>query len=408
MLRLELKRVLRLRSTVIVTMIALFCACAAPFLSTMGVNSYKIDENGNLQTLSGYSGAKFRREVESAYNGPMTTEKLWQVIDTYQTLYAEYGNDIPNEIFIEKVFPADALMMLLSTQYSGPGMYGYEGLLSLSQQDIADFYRLRDAAVENYLAVQLSENSPAYQVARQKAEQVRVPFAFYAHSGWPNACGNISTIVMIAIFAGCVISAQMFSAEYQSGAYMILRAAKNGREKLAGVKVLSSLIITGSLYLAMLFVYSSLCIFIFGAEGLNTPIQFASFLSPIPFTFRDTYFLSACMGLITVLSMSAVAVLLSSRFVSSVFPVVISFLLLAIQQFLAGLPTAWANFLSDILPCSGSAMYGELFRINYFEIGSIAIWAPYVILFANVLAIPACSILAIRSYCGYKGKYKGA
>lgn len=408
MLSLELKRVLRLRSTIIVALISLFCACASPFLSTIGVNSYKTDERGNYQALFGYSGVKLRRESEAVYNGPVTPELLWQVTDSYQTLCAEYGsNNIPNEIFIKQIFPAEPLMLLLHAQYSDPGMYGYEGLLSLSQQDVADFYRLRDEAVEDYLTVQLGEDSAAYQLARKKAEQVQTPFAFYAHPGWPNACGNISTLAIIAMLAGCVISAQMFSAEYQSGAYMILRAAKNGRERLARVKVLSALIVSGSLYLAMLLIYSVLCIFIFGAEGLSAPIQFASLLSPMPFTFKDTYMLSACMGLVTVLAMSAFAVLLSSRFVSSMFPVVICFSLLALQQFLGSIPAAWANFLGDLLPSSGSAMYGELFRINYFEAGSVAVWSPYVILFANMITVPLCGTLAIHSYCSYNAKSKG-
>jgi len=404
MLTFELKRILRLRSTIVILIIALLLACVLPFLSTIGINGYLIEDSGSLQILSGYDGVKSRREAESTYEGLATPDILWQVINNYQTLHAEYGDNIPNEIYIKEIVPAETLMKLIVSGSLGQGQYGYEGLLAFTQEDIWNFYELRNGAVEQYLIQQLGGNSSAYQVAKRMAGQVRVPFAFHACQGWPTACGNISGIVMIAIFAGCLLSSRVFSVEYQSGAYLILKSAKNGCQKLAKVKIVASLIVSGGLYLAILLVYSLLCVFIFGKDGLNVPIQFASFLSPVPFTFRDVYILSACMGLITVLAMSAFTLFLSSCFVSPAFPIAISWFLLVIQQLSGSLSAEWIQLLCDILPSSGSAVYGELFRINFLEIGNIAIWSPCVIFFTNLLAIPVCSILAIHFYCCYKLK----
>lgn len=398
MLILEIKRILHLKSTLIMIILVFLFSLAMPFLALIGTSVWQIDENGTASLKSGPQAISIRREIEKPYYGPVTPEKLWQVTEQYQSIRATYGENIPNDVYIKEIQPAESLMNLLAAAFSEPGAYGYDILLDLSEEDIMSFYELRDKNVTEYLTAQLGYNTVAFNDAFQKAKQVGTPFNYFSCNGWPSAIENIGAIIIITLFSVCVIASPVFSSEYQSGAYMIARAAKNGRKKFAHTKVLATTIISLTIYLASLFIYSSVCFVLFGVEGLKTQIQFSSFLSPIPYTYGDMLILTAAMGVMTVITVNVFVCFLSSCFISSVFSAVIGISTVIMQQVIGSVSVTIAQFISDILPSSGTMIYGELYRINYFTIGPVAIWSPYLILFASVVAFPLFYGLTIRSY----------
>lgn len=402
MLILEIKRILHIKSTLIMTILVFLFSLGMPFLALIGTSVWQIDEDGNASLTSGPKAITIRREIEKIYYGPVTLEKLWEVTEQYQSVRAAYGENIPNDVYIKEIQPAESLMNLLSAAFSKPGAYGYDVLLDLSEEDIMNFYELRDKNVTEYLTAQLGHNTISFTNALQKAKQVEIPFNYFSYNGWPSAIENISAIIIITLFSVCIIAAPVFSSEYQSGSYMISRAAKNGGKKLARTKVLATTIVSLTIYLVSIFTYSSICFVFFGIDGLKTPIQFSSFLSPIPYTYGDILILTTVTGLMTVITANVFVCFLSSCFISSVFAAVIGISTIIVQQVLGSVSLTFVQFISDILPTSGTMIYGELYRINYFTIGPVAIWSPHLILLASTVAFPLYYVLTIRSYTCHK------
>src|SRR5699024_1357391 len=124
-----------------------------------GTSVWQIDENGTASLKSGPQAISIRREIEKPYYGPVTPEKLWQVTEQYQSIRATYGENIPNDVYIKEIQPAESLMNLLAAAFSEPGAYGYDILLDLSEEDIMSFYELRDKNVTEYLTAQLGYNT---------------------------------------------------------------------------------------------------------------------------------------------------------------------------------------------------------------------------------------------------------
>ena len=79
-------------------------------------------------------------------------------------------------------------------------------------------------------------------------------------------------IFLLAILCA-VIVAPIFSTEYQTGADDIIRCTKNGRKKLAVVKIVSACLITGILYLVCGVVWIVVTNSLFGWEGTKTSMQ---------------------------------------------------------------------------------------------------------------------------------------
>lgn len=85
LLRLEMKRVLKTKSTMILLFLALLLSFLMAWLPvTFCQNSYT-DENGNTVKLSGLKSIQYEKELQEDVAGMVTSEKVRQAVENYQS-----------------------------------------------------------------------------------------------------------------------------------------------------------------------------------------------------------------------------------------------------------------------------------------------------------------------------------
>lgn len=104
--RLELKRILKSRRTLILLAIALLLsvAMAYPPISFEGIN--RPNEDGTVTELDGLAAIKYKQDLYKTSAGEVTPDRIKSALETYQSCVREYGpveeEGFPLAVFIEK------------------------------------------------------------------------------------------------------------------------------------------------------------------------------------------------------------------------------------------------------------------------------------------------------------------
>lgn len=115
--RLEVKRILKSRRTLILLSVAMLLSVLMAYLpiSFEGIN--RPNEDGTVTELNGLSAIKYKRDLYSTTQGEVTAEKVKQALITYQNCVHQYGpidgEDFPLELNIEKIVPIRPLLKVL-------------------------------------------------------------------------------------------------------------------------------------------------------------------------------------------------------------------------------------------------------------------------------------------------------
>lgn len=90
-LKVELKRILKTRLTLILLSAALLLSFIMAWLpTTFSYNSYT-DAQGRTVELQGLASIAYEKELQADIAGTVTPEKVRQVVEDYQTCLARYG-----------------------------------------------------------------------------------------------------------------------------------------------------------------------------------------------------------------------------------------------------------------------------------------------------------------------------
>ena len=110
LLRQELKHLLHCPSTWVVAIISLLLACLTPFLSLMGTSIDEVSPSGTRATISGPAALSAWRDIESPLEGEISVERLEAALSVYQQLIKEYGENIPDDVYIRQGYPIEAYL----------------------------------------------------------------------------------------------------------------------------------------------------------------------------------------------------------------------------------------------------------------------------------------------------------
>lgn len=122
--RLELKRILKSRRTLILLAIALLLSVAMAYLpiSFEGIN--RPNKDGTVTELNGLAAIKYKQDLYKTSAGEVTPDRIKSALETYQSCVREYGpveeEGFPLAVFIEKIVPFRHLLMGLSEAFADP------------------------------------------------------------------------------------------------------------------------------------------------------------------------------------------------------------------------------------------------------------------------------------------------
>lgn len=394
----EMKRLYLRKSTRILFFFAILIMISAPFLAVVGVHVYQIDSSGNVKILKGMDAIQVWNKIETEFSGEVTEEDLERALDTYKQLRNCYGEDIPSDIYIKEVYPITQQLNFLT--YLTPSDRSYDALLTLDAKDAQNFYNARDKIVENFLSSQLADNPELLKKALQQNSKIPTPFLYYPMRGLESALSSVGAIIFIWSFIGCFIGATCFSPDRQSHAVDIFYTTKMGK-KSGRVRLFCAFTSITFFYIISVLLYLSVCVTLYGVDGLKTSIQYSGFYSVQPYNYGQVYVFSCLIGLFTVLSITALSSLVSALMISPVFSFVTSIAFLMLSFVVGNITSVTGQFIAAILPGSGISVYGELFRYNYWGIKGMEVWSPILMLASSIFFLVLFTLLTLMIYKKY-------
>lgn len=405
--RLELKRVLKTRSTRILLALALLFSVLLAYIPITFSYVTVLDGEGVPQTLKGLSSIRFIQEIQSPYAGPVTDEKLQAALRAYQACFAKYGvessSELPEGVYAMELLPHTALTRGLKQALADPSTGQATGLTGIDPERIVDYPGLCQSALSDRMALRESRYPAVQEAAKNLYRQVEQPLQFY-----PGYDGNAMDYQLLCVFLVLVfctvIAAPIFTSDYQTGADDILRCTKYGGVLHAFTKIFSALLIccTSFLLCAVTYIVVSNCLF--GWESTRISFQLLYSIINLPnMTIGQTQWFIALAGLLSLAASTCLTLLLSSRARSQVVSVsaALGLCLLPVIVYLF-LPASLGKWIYNFLPAAGLALQSSfLYALRDFEFlsfGNLCLWSPHVMLISCAIEIPLLIALTVHSY----------
>ncbi len=403
---LELKRVIKSPMTWISATIAIALSVVISFAVISYSRYVDVDKNGNKVLVTGRAAIRTGKRAMKPYEGPLSEQKLQQVLKTYQTVYKKYGKDIPIDVYREKLLPINSFLDMISEVYSG-GINYFESLNKIKPEDIINFYKQRSEMLKTQLEAKYPNNADAQKEVMALNQKVKTPFIFYqGYTG--DAADNLAILISLLVLICAVIVSPIFSAEYQNGSDDILRCTKYGKTRLAATKLCASLFIVFAMFTICISIFVLIVNSAYGWDSLQTSAQvLSSALSFLPLTMSQEQELTILAGLITLLAVACFTLFISAKCYNptTTLVIAIAFCLLPVILYSVGQGN-FINLLVCLLPAGGSGLtnsfYFQLRNTLFLQIGSFSIWAPYLMMGAAIIEIPMFFILSIHTYCKHQ------
>ena len=390
--RLELKRILKSRRTLILLAIALLLSVAMAYLPISFESINRPNEDGTVTELNGLAAIKYKQDLYKTSAGEVTPDRIKSALETYQSCVREYGpveeEGFPLAVYIEKIVPFRHLLMGLPETFADPLTGIGADLMDIDPNDIDGAYYEKCAEhLQDVMRNEQRENETAQQKALEKYSELDTPF--YLHSGISKDAFDYIEFYILFLAILCVaIAAPTFAGEYQTGGDSILRTTKYGHKQLAITKILAAFI---------LFVVTFLV-------GI-TSFQIRYSIINLPnINLGQLQIILAAAGLLSVLATVSCTLFLSAKCKDTLTVLLISIVVLLMPLF--AYVAMGATWLSTILPSAGIGMQNnflsQLADFNYLNIGGMSFWTPHVILISAGIELFVFTFLAIHSYCRHQ------
>ena len=388
LLALEIKRVLKTKRTWILIVASVLLAVFMAYIPITFVTVQKTDESGNYVEITGKDAINYYKS--NMVQGVVKPEILRDAVRRYQEVYktydSVYGDNIPSEVYYEK-------------------LSAYQPYIRGIKEALADRNNGMSPVIADISVIDMEQTGhpAAKEVALSKFAKVQRPYEYYY--GAPSDSMEYETFFIFLITILCaVIVAPIFSTEYQTGADDIIRCTKNGKRKLAIIKVASACLIVGMLYLLCGITWIVVTNSLFGWEGTKTSIQLSfSVTTLLPYNVGQLQWANLLGGFLLFLSAICFTLLLSSLAKSNVSALALA-LLFVLLPFLVYtvMPGQLGDWLQTLLPGAGIGLGNSLLyamtNFDFLHLGSASFWNTDVMLMLALVKIPLFIMFTIVVY----------
>ena len=406
--RLEIKRVLKARRTLILLAVALIMSVVMAYLPIMFESINRPNADGTVTELDGIEAIRFKRTYYSETYGTVTPQKVADTLQSYQSIVKEYGSldDVPLDIYIEHILAIRPLLKGLTEAFGDPATGMAADIMEIDPDEVVQSYYEKCAAHLNDVMENEQKDYPtAWQQANKKYVELEKPFQLY-YGISRDAFDYVELYIFILSILCIAIAAPVFAGEYQTGSDSILRCPKYGRAKLAITKILAS----GSIFVVVFAFGMTIHLLIsdlaFGMDCLKSSFQMLFSIINLPnLNLGQLQVILALTGLLSMLASVSFTLFLSAKCKDSLTVLLVSLVILLLPTFVYS-ALASATWISTILPSAGIGMQNnflyQLINFNYLHIGEMSFWTPYIILISAVIEVPVFLFLSIRSYCKHQ------
>lgn len=411
LLKLEIKRILKTRLTIVLLGLALLLSFVLAWLPvTFCYNSYT-DENGNTVKLTGLESVAYQKNIQADTAGAVTPEKVRQAVEDYQACLNKYGvknsYDLPEGVYEAEILPYAPLLHGIREAFADPDTGVAPTIMEIDPERVDDYYGVCEERIVSLMKMEQKNHLAAQKAAVNLYDKVEKPYLFFPGYNSDAMDYQIILAFLTALFCA-VIAAPIFTSDYQTGADDILRCTKYGKTKFAVTKMISAFLICGTAYTLCTVIYMIASNSFFGWECTKSSIQMLYSIVNLPDMNLGRFqcFIGVA-GLLCILATVSFTLFLSSKCKNTVVSLsaALLFCILPIILYMV-LPDEIGSWIYSILPAGGvglqvSILYAAV-DFAFWNIGNIAIWLPYVMLGAYVVEIPLFVVLTVYSYLRHR------
>lgn len=403
----ELKRILHMKSTLLFLAAALFFSVFMAYIPvTYEVYTYE-DENGQKVKIKGREALEITKELKAPAAGTVTAKKLAAGLEAYRKnldIYGDFYGEFPRNVYNAEILPYSALMGRLHEVMADPVTGLAPDYREITAEDADSFYKRCDSRLEALMKMEQKENQEAQKTAKSMYERVEKPFTYYPGYG-SNMMEYLEMYLFILVFLCALVTAPLFSAEYQTGADDILRCAKKGRLSLALTKISAALSISAVMFVFCMTVFVLISNSLFGWECTKTSMQILfSASSLLPLDLGGLQLLLIFAGALSLFATVSFTLFLSAAGKNTTVTTGLTtgFILMpALLYFMVGgLAGSW---LRALFPAGGLGLTNAfLYAVTDFEFlkaGPFTVWTPWILLIVPAVEIPLFLFLTVLSYC---------
>lgn len=367
----EVKKMLH-KPLVWASLLSLLFCCGLMLVNWVmpGYNSVQEDVNGKKVILEGHAAVLRNQEIVRLYEGPLTTQKVRDIIETYS-----FSEAMMRDEHMDADRQKDYLH---NTLYDSLARYGF----------VRPDGSYNGTAVEDVFGTLTPDLILGYSC------------------GWEN---TLYALAYIFLTWGCVlviILSPVFSEEYTKGMDALILTGSEGRKKCPIAKIAASfavslggsVILLGGFFLIMLAYH--------GPEGLHASIQlgYLGFLNEAPYVLSwGKAFAFACLlWLGGIIVLTATILLVSAAAKSSFSALVISFALFSVPLFIP-----WGSFppllrlIGALFPINQMQLQG-IFFLDKLALGSYELSAMWAALPVAAAAIIVGTLLPKRCFARHQ------
>ena len=292
-----------------------------------------LNEDGT--ELTGKAAAKKIREAEQKWYGPLTEEKIADVI----TQNWDQGNR--------------EIRTLIAKAFGGLDTIDTMIVDTLTADDAANFYKNRINSVKNWLEEQedwYTQEEKTFITEQYK--DMEVPLNYKYTKGWTKLFPAVSNLQTFLVFVIGFLVAGIFSEEYRTGSYSIYFSSAHGRGKAITAKIKAGFFLITAVYWISFLLFSFLVLNQLGFGGGDSQIQtsmigWGSFYN---ITFKQEYFMIAAGGYIGCLFIDSLAMLVSAKTKSTVVSVIVPFAVIFAPSVIGVINTPLAEKINGLMP----------------------------------------------------------
>ena len=411
LMKLELKRVLKTRLTLILLSLSLVLSLVMAYIPTTFSYVSYLDDNGNTIKLLGLDAVQYLKTLQSDTAGEVTPQKVRQAVEDYQTCLTKYGventYDLPEGVYEAEILPYAPLLHGVREAFADPDSGIAPSLMDIDPEKIEDFYSACEARLDSLMKLEQRDHPRAQEAAKRLYNRVEMPYQLYP--GYNTDAMDYQLLLSFLIVLFCtVIAAPIFTSDYQTGADDIYRCTKYGRVKFAVTKLLSALLICGTAFSLCAVVFLLVSNSLYGWECTKTSMQMLYSIVNLPnLNLGQLQWVCAGGYLLCLLATVSFTLFLSSRLRNVVASLSVSLVCCILPVILyVALPSEIGQLIYTVLPAGGVALQTSflytLVDFAFWNMGNLAIWTPYVMLGAYCVEIPLFLCLAVYSYCTRK------
>jgi hypothetical protein len=143
----ELKRMSKTRATWISVAAAVALSIVLAFSTFAGEEYETVDQDGNIERITGISAIAVNKEQKAPYEGEVTVSKLQSDLEVFHNLFDQYGGNIPFDLYNKEISPRFQRLNLIASVYSN-NQDIFTALEKIEPNDVQNFYAQRNQKLE--------------------------------------------------------------------------------------------------------------------------------------------------------------------------------------------------------------------------------------------------------------------